>query len=115
MYYLAAAGLVASADGAAPNVVYSASGTFAAPAVGGADIFMLSGHAFSVRIEANEALQPTKHTQTSALYTNLVLEGEVYSLFFRRLSTYLREGRACFSRPAGRAAPIFLRYIFRSR
>jgi hypothetical protein len=82
MYYLAVAGLVAAADSTAPNVIYSASGTFASPPASGADIFQLAGQPFSIRIEANEDLQPTKHTKTSALFTNLVLEGEAASPFF---------------------------------
>src|SRR5450631_2032252 len=100
--YLSVAGLATIADGATPNVIYSATGTFAAPPVGGADTFQLAGHPFSIRIEANEALQPTKHTKTSALYTNLVLEGEADSpLLFtplyistRRASLFLETGAA---------------------
>lgn len=76
---VAAALLAVVADAAPPNIIYSISGTFAAPAVSGQDTFQLAGRPFGVRIEANEALQPTRHTRVSALYTNLVLEGEVFS------------------------------------
>lgn len=64
---------------AAPDVIYTAFGTFAAPALSGQDRLCLAGQPFTISIVANEALKPTKHNATSALYTNLSMQGTVSS------------------------------------
>ena len=66
---------------AAPNVAYTASGTFATPQISGLDTYCLRGEQFSIMITANEALRPTSHDHTTAQYTNLPLQGVVYSCF----------------------------------
>jgi uncharacterized repeat protein (TIGR03803 family) len=76
---LAALGCVAMARGAAPNVVYSAYGTFATPPISGADRLCLEGQQFSIQMVANEALKPTIYTKNSATYANVMMQAAVYS------------------------------------
>jgi len=64
---------------AAPNVLYTASGTFATTIVSGSDLLKLAGQPFSIGILANESLKPTTHTKTSATYTNVDLMGTLQS------------------------------------
>lgn len=63
----------------APNVTYAAFGTFATLQISGADTFCLRGQPFSITIVANEGLKPTRHSKTSAQYTNLSIQGAVQS------------------------------------
>lgn len=74
--FLTAAGTLLAAEPAtAPNVQYTATGTFASPAVKGNDLFQLAGQTFTVNVVANEALKPTKFTKKSAEYDNLAVSG----------------------------------------
>jgi len=56
---------VAAGAAAEPNVNYAASGTFATPAVSGADILGLAGQPFTITFAVNEATKPTRHSETS--------------------------------------------------
>lgn len=58
-----------------PTVVYTASGTFATPPICGVDRLGLAGQAFSITILAIEALKPTRHNKTSALFDTVPLSG----------------------------------------
>jgi uncharacterized protein (TIGR03437 family) len=79
--YYAAPGKLAAASPAttAPNVTYTASGTFAATPTSGNDLFKLAGQPFSITVVANEALAPAKHGATWAQYTKLKMTGTVQS------------------------------------
>jgi uncharacterized protein (TIGR03437 family) len=80
MYCLAASETLAAASpDTAPNVTYSASGTFAYPQVSGGDVFRLAGEPFSIKVVANAALVPTSHGANWAKYTKLKMTGEVTS------------------------------------
>ena len=63
----------------APNVTYSASGTFAATPTSGSDLFKLAGQPFSITVVASEATPAAKHGPTWAQYTKLKLTGTVQS------------------------------------
>lgn len=63
----------------APNVTYTASGTFATPPMSGNDLFMLQGQPFSISLVANAALVPTTHGAHWATYSNLTMSGTVQS------------------------------------
>jgi hypothetical protein len=63
----------------APNVTYTAAGTFATPPVSGADLFQLQGEPFSISVVANAATVPTKHGATWASYSKLKMTGTVTS------------------------------------
>jgi len=66
----------------APNVTYTATGTFATPPVSGVDVFKLAGQDFTISIVANEATVPTTHGAQWAKYTKLGMSGTVVSALF---------------------------------
>src|SRR6516164_11529325 len=66
----------------APNVTYSATGTFSATPVSGQDVFKLAGNPFTITIVANAATVPTSHGAKWAKYTNLTMSGAVTSGLF---------------------------------
>jgi hypothetical protein len=73
---------VAATPSTAPNVTYSATGTFTTPQVSGADNFKLAGQAFTISLVANEATVPTSHGARWAKYTKLSMSGAVNSGLF---------------------------------
>jgi hypothetical protein len=60
-------------------VIYSASGTFGATPISGADTLKLSGEPFNIKISADTNTAPAQHGSNWALYTNLGMSGQVYS------------------------------------
>jgi hypothetical protein len=80
MYCLAASEtLVAASPDTAPNVTYTASGTFASPQISGGDLFKLAGEPFSISVVVNAATVPTKTGAQWAQYTKLKMTGVVTS------------------------------------
>ena len=67
---------------AAPNVTYTATGTFSGPQVSGQDQFKLAGQDFSISVVANEAAVPASHGGNWAKYTQLKMLGTVNSGLF---------------------------------
>lgn len=63
----------------APIITYTASGTFAATAVSGADTLKLAGEPFSVTISVSSATKPYKTGKNWADYNKLKLTGSVHS------------------------------------
>jgi hypothetical protein len=73
------AALMAQSPDTAPNVLFTASGTFSSPAVSGNDLYELAGEPFTVTVIANSATAPHAHGKGWADYTHLRLKGQVYS------------------------------------
>jgi len=71
--------LAASETPAAPNVIYTASGTFSTPPISGADLFQLQGEPFSISVVANEATVSKNHGPQWAMYSDLKMTGTVQS------------------------------------
>lgn len=69
----------ANITAAAPDVVYTATGTLASTVLSGTDPLLLAGQNFTINVTANEALKPIRHTATSAEYINLQMMGTGYS------------------------------------
>ena len=63
----------------APNVVYTATGTFSPTVVSGLDKFKMAGQPFTISIIANEALTPASHGSGWNKYTKLTMGGTVQS------------------------------------
>jgi hypothetical protein len=63
----------------APNVLYTATGTFSTPQVSGSDSFRLAGEPFNITVIANSATVPHQHGAGWADYTGLRLKGTVHS------------------------------------
>ena len=66
----------------APDVEYTATGTFSTPQVSGQDVFQLAGNAFAMSVVANAATVPTTHGAKWATYTKLTMSGAVSSALF---------------------------------
>ena len=77
----AALSLVAASQtlAAAPNVTYTATGTFGTTPIGGSDLFKLAGEPFSISVVANEALVSKNHGAQWAVYSGLKMTGTVQS------------------------------------
>ena len=63
----------------APNVVFTASGTFANPQISGSDSLKLAGEPFTINIVANAGLAPLQHGSNWALFSPLQMTGAVHS------------------------------------
>jgi len=63
----------------APNVTYTASGTFSSPPVSGSDTLRLAGEPFVITIVASAASVPIKNGPNWAVYSPLRMTGEVHS------------------------------------
>ena len=61
----------------APNVTYTAFGTFGTTPISGSDLFRLAGQPFSISIVASEALVSKNHGAQWAVYSGLKMSGEV--------------------------------------
>jgi uncharacterized protein (TIGR03437 family) len=70
--------LIAANPATAPNVTYTASGTFGAPK-SGADLFQLQGQPFSISVVASEADVAKTHGAQWAGYNALKMTGSVQS------------------------------------
>jgi len=73
MWHLAASTQPATA----PDVIYTAQGTFASPQLSGADLFQLAGESFKIYVTANMADAPHATGTGWAAYTDLKLQGLV--------------------------------------
>ena len=71
--------IAASPATTAPDVKYSASGTFASPPISGTDLYKLQGQPFSISVVANAATAPSKHGAQWAQYNDLGMTGTVQS------------------------------------
>jgi hypothetical protein len=71
--------LAAASPDTGENVTFTATGTFAASAVSGADQFKLAGQQFTIKVVANSAALPAKHGSNWAAYDNLEMTGTIYS------------------------------------
>jgi hypothetical protein len=63
----------------APNVLYTATGTFASPQLSGNDLYQLAGQQFSITVVGNTATAPHSTGTGYADYTSLKLKGTVQS------------------------------------
>ena len=77
-YFASSETLVAAGPATAPNVTYTASGTFGSPK-SGSDLFQLQGQPFSISVVANEADVSKNHGPQWAGYNALKMTGTVQS------------------------------------
>jgi hypothetical protein len=63
----------------APNVTYTASGTFDSTPISGSDLFRLAGQPFTISVVASESAVAKSHGAQWALYSGLSMTGQVSS------------------------------------
>ncbi len=63
----------------APDVTYTASGTFSQPATSGSDTLKLAGEPFTISIVANAASVPISHGPNWAVFSPFRMTGQVHS------------------------------------
>jgi hypothetical protein len=63
----------------APNVTFTAAGTFATPQTSGADSLKLAGEPFTISIVASAASVPVKHGRNWCIFNPLKMTGTVHS------------------------------------
>lgn len=71
--------LAAATPDASAKITYTATGTFATPAVSGNDQLKLAGQKFVINIVADSSTVPTKHGPNWAEFTKLSVAGYVHS------------------------------------
>ena len=69
--------LAAANPDAAPNITYTATGTFALPQISGGDVFKLAGQPFSITLVVNAGATPSSHGAQWAKYTKLPMTGTI--------------------------------------
>jgi hypothetical protein len=99
--------LAAASPDTGENITFTATGTFATPAVSGADQLRLAGQQFTLKVVANSAAAPVKHGSNWAAYDNLVLTGTVYSGLLPPNSPVNIKSKAIITETIGATGDIF--------
>src|SRR5579871_792497 len=92
---------------AAPNVTYTAAGTFVNPAVSGNDTLKLAGEPFTIVIVANAAAVPIEHGPNWAVFSPLKMTGEVHSGLLGSTPVNIASGAASIQLAYGPSYDIF--------
>jgi hypothetical protein len=71
--------LAAASPDKSARITYTATGTFATPAVSGADQLKLAGQQFTINIVADSSLKPKKHGPNWTIFEPLKMTGTIYS------------------------------------
>jgi hypothetical protein len=105
-------GTVAGASGAttpntAPDVTYTASGTFSNPASSGADTLKLAGEPFTISIVANSASVPKQHGPNWAVMNPFKMTGSVHSGLLGPTPINIASGSASILQLVGPSYDIF--------
>ena len=93
---------------AAPNVTYTAAGTFGNPAVSGADELKMAGEPFTINIVASSASEPIKHGSNWAVYSPFKMTGEVHSGLVGPTPVNIASGAASIQLAQGPDYDIFI-------
>jgi hypothetical protein len=78
-FCLAVSATSAATPNTAPNVNFTASGTFGNPPVSGSDTLKLAGEPFAINIVVNAAMAPIQHGPNWAIFSPLKMTGQVHS------------------------------------
>jgi hypothetical protein len=104
---LAVSLLAGAVPNTAPNVTYTASGTFASPQVSGADSLKLAGEPFTINIVANAASVPIEHGPNWAVFSPLKMTGTVHSGLIGATPVNIASGAASIQQAVGPTVDIF--------
>jgi len=73
------AGLNGATPDAAPNITYTATGTFSSPQISGTDTLKLSGEPFIISIVASAGSAPVQHGSNWGIFSPFKMTGQVHS------------------------------------
>lgn len=73
------AGLNGATPDAAPNITYTAAGTFSNPQISGTDTLKLSGEPFVISIVASAGSAPVQHGSNWGIFSPFKMTGQVHS------------------------------------
>src|SRR5580704_14925498 len=105
---LVAALRFAASANTAPNVTFTAAGTFANPQVSGSDELKMSGEPFSISIVANAAAVPIEHGPNWAVYSPLKMTGVVHSGLLGPTPVSIASGAASIELVVGSSSDLFI-------
>jgi len=71
--------LAAASPDTAVKVTFTASGTFATPALSGVDALKLAGLPFTISVVGPSSMRPVKHGRNWAIFKPLTMTGTIYS------------------------------------
>ena len=88
-------------------ITYTATGTFAYPAVSGADQLKLAGQQFTITVLASSSDQPVSHGPNWAVFRPLKLSGVVYTGLIPNTPIPIGSKSAALELTAGTSSGIF--------
>ena len=92
---------------AAPNVTFTASGTFSNPPVSGSDTLRLAGEPFTISIVANAASVPIQHGPNWAVMSPFKMTGQVHSGLLGPSPINIASGAASIFQLVGPTSDVF--------
>ncbi|HUO29490.1 MAG TPA: hypothetical protein VMU80_09745 [Bryobacteraceae bacterium] len=104
---IAGVGGLSAAKAAAPNVTFTASGTFASP-VSGTDELRLAGEPFSITIVASSASNPIQHGSNWAVLSPFKMTGTVHSGLLSTTPVTISSAGASIQQAIGPTYDLFI-------
>jgi hypothetical protein len=101
VFCLAVSGMSAAT---APNVSFTAAGTFGSTPVSGSDTLKLAGEPFTINLIVSAALPPSQHGPNWALFSPLKVTGQVHSGLLGTTPVSIASGAASIEQAYG---PVF--------
>jgi hypothetical protein len=107
LFCLAISGMSAATPNTAPNVSFTASGTFGNPPVSGSDTLKLAGEPFTINIVVNSAMVPIQHGPNWAIFSPLKMIGQVHSGLLGTTPISIASGAASIEQAYGPTYDLF--------
>lgn len=99
--------LASASPAKSANVTFTATGTFAASPVSGADQLKLSGQPFTITVVGNSSLKPIQHGRNWAIFKPLQMTGTVYSALIPGEAVPITSTTAAIDQTVGATEDIF--------
>jgi len=93
--------------GAGANITFTATGIFGSTPLSGADTLLLRGQQFTITVVGNSSLVPTTHGRNWAIFTDLVMNGTVYSGLIPNQPYPISSTTAAIDQTVGASEDIF--------
>jgi len=93
--------------GGGADITFTATGTFGSIPLSGADTLLLRGQQFTITVVGNSSLVPTTHGRNWAIFTDLVMNGTVYSGLVPNTPLPISSTTAAIDQTVGASEDIF--------